>query len=115
VVYKQIEFVQTKNLGYDKVNIIYLQLKGKIAENLETSLSEIKNIPGIVNASSTLHTLMGTYSTTSGLNWTGKAPDDDISFEDISIPLPGCHCHQIFAGTRSWKSRKNRRWLPGLE
>jgi hypothetical protein len=85
VVYKQIEFVQTKNLGYDKDNIIYLQLKGKIAENLETSLSEIKNIPGIVNASSTLHTLMGTYSTTSGLNWTGKAPDDDISFEDIEV------------------------------
>ncbi len=85
VVYKQIEFVQTKNLGYDKNNIIYFPLEGKIVENLETSLAEIKNIPGIVNASSTLHTLMGTYSTTSSLNWTGKAPEDDISFEDIEV------------------------------
>ena len=85
VVYKQIEFVQTKNLGYDNNNIICLPLEGKIAENLETSLSEIKNIPGIVNASSTLHTLMGTYSTTSSLNWTGKTPEGDISFEDIEV------------------------------
>jgi ABC-type antimicrobial peptide transport system permease subunit len=36
VVYKQIEFIQNKNLGYSKDNVIYFKNEGKIAEKPET-------------------------------------------------------------------------------
>ena len=85
VIYKQIEYVQNKNLGYDKNNVIYFPSEGKIAESQEIFLSEIKNIPGIIDASSALHAPMGTYSTTSNLNWPGKEPEDNISFEDFQV------------------------------
>lgn len=81
VVYKQIEYVQSKNLGYDKDHIIYFDREGKVKENTATFLSEIKNIPGIIQASSSSHKLLGGQSSTSDLAWEGKNPDDIIPFE----------------------------------
>jgi len=54
IIYKQIEFIQTKNLGYDKDNVIYFETEGRISDHVETFLSEVKQLPGIVNASSML-------------------------------------------------------------
>ena len=42
VVYKQIEFIQNKNLGYDKENVLTFPSEGMAATNLETFLHEIK-------------------------------------------------------------------------
>lgn len=85
VVYKQIEFVQTKNLGYDKDHIIYFDKEGKVAENQEAFYAEAKTIPGLVNISSIATTLMGTNSSTKGVSWEGKNPDDVIQFENVNV------------------------------
>src|SRR5690606_7961096 len=45
VVYKQIEFVQNAHLGYDRDNVIYFDVEGRVKENAETFLSEIKRLP----------------------------------------------------------------------
>lgn len=79
VVYKQIEFVQTKNLGYNKENILYFEREGRLEKNLETFLLEMKNIPGIVSASSIGQSMVGGGNTTT-LDWEGKNPDDIIAF-----------------------------------
>jgi ABC-type antimicrobial peptide transport system permease subunit len=81
VVYKQIEYVQSKNLGYDKDQIIYFDREGNVKEKTETFLSEIKNIPGIVQASSSSHRLLGHQSQTSDLAWEGKNPEEIIPFQ----------------------------------
>lgn len=82
VVYKQIEFVQNRNLGYEKDNILYFDIEGKIAEKLETFLSEVKRIPGIVNASSMGQNIVGSGLNTFGIDhWEGKKADDRIIFE----------------------------------
>lgn len=80
VVYKQIEFIQTKKLGYDKDNIIYFDCEGKVAENWDAFLTEVKNIPGIVNASSASSIIIGSLNSTTGIEWEGKNPNDLISF-----------------------------------
>jgi ABC-type antimicrobial peptide transport system permease subunit len=85
VVYKQIEYLQTQNLGYDKDHIIYFDKEGKVAENQDAFFAEVKNIPGIVNVSSIGSILMGHSSSTSGLNWEGKNPDDIIEFENVPV------------------------------
>jgi putative ABC transport system permease protein len=85
VVYKQIEFVQTQNLGYDKDHIIYFDMEGKVAASQDAFFGEVKNIPGIMNASSIGTTLMGHSSSTSGLNWEGKNPSDVIEFENVTV------------------------------
>jgi predicted permease len=85
VVYNQIKFVQTKNLGYNKENIIFFQKEGKAAEHFETFLSKVENIPGVKNASSIKHDMTGHSSSTYRLKWEGKNPEDKTSFENISV------------------------------
>jgi ABC-type antimicrobial peptide transport system permease subunit len=87
VVYKQIQLIQTKNLGYDRNNIIWFSKEGKLTEqkSLETFLSEIKNLPGVVNASSIRHNMAGHVWGTSGLVWAGKSPEDNTEFEIIPV------------------------------
>ena len=85
VIYKQIQFVQTKNLGYKKDHLIQLPIEGKVRTNLETFLSEVKKVPGVVDASSSGHSFLGRNNNTSGLEWKGKNPDDMILFENVKV------------------------------
>jgi putative ABC transport system permease protein len=84
VVYKQIEFVQNANLGYDKVNVIYFEVEGTVKKNPETFLSEIKRIPGIKNAASTTSDMTG-HSWSVGLDWEGKANDEQARTELMAV------------------------------
>ncbi|MCX2681747.1 ABC transporter permease [Galbibacter sp. EGI 63066] len=81
VIYKQIEFVQNKNLGYDKNNIVYFDIEQNIAENLDSFLAETKNLEGIENASSIGTNIVGGVNTWDNLQWPEKMSDEKIVFE----------------------------------
>ena len=87
VVYQQIAYTQTKNLGYDKDNILHFEAQGKVEKNLDIFLSEIKNIPGILRASSIGHSLVegGYRSSSSTVQWAGKNPDDIVEMENVRV------------------------------
>ena len=85
VVYKQIEFVQNKNLGYDKDNILYFDRVDWEEGNLETFLAEARKIPGILSASSMGHDMTGHIAATYGVEWPGKDPDDRTEFEMMPV------------------------------
>ncbi|MBK6282173.1 MAG: hypothetical protein IPF54_05455 [Draconibacterium sp.] len=52
IVYKQLEYTQNKNLGYDKDNLVYFDINGKIRQNLDAFLSALEQLDGIKSASS---------------------------------------------------------------
>ena len=87
VVYQQIEFVQSQNLGYEKDNILLFVREGQLREEekLETFLAEISNVPGVVAASSTGHDMTGHNGGTYGVEWPGKDPDDRTEFERVAV------------------------------
>lgn len=85
VIYNQIDYVQSKNLGYDKEHLIQIPVEGKVENNVNTFLDEIRKIPGVVSASSLGHSMLGRNNNTSGLEWEGKNPEDLILFENISV------------------------------
>lgn len=84
VVYKQIEFVQNQNLGYDKDNVIYFEVEGRVKDNPETFLSEIKKIPGIQSAASSTHDMIG-HTWAGGLDWEGKETDEVIWVQIMAV------------------------------
>jgi putative ABC transport system permease protein len=84
VVSRQLAFVQTKNLGYNKENVICFGVKGRIAQHIETFLSEIKRIPGVISAASTTHSMIGR-NWANMLDWEGKDPDNSIHFETMGV------------------------------
>lgn len=80
IIYKQMQFVQTKELGYQKDNIISFRKEGKLNENLPAFLAEIKKMPGVVNAASFENNMIGDHGATSDIRWEGKSPNDQTSF-----------------------------------
>lgn len=85
IVYKQVEYVQTKYLGYDKDNIVYFKPEGRLTTNLESFLVEARKVPGVVNASSIARSIVGAQNNTVGyFHWEGKDPDAIIPFEIVN-------------------------------
>ena len=86
VVYKQMKLIQTTNLGYNKDNIIRFSNEGRLRENLSGFISEIKNIPGVVNASGADGDLLGNAGHSgSGINWEGKNPNVGIEYYGVDV------------------------------
>jgi hypothetical protein len=83
VVYQQIRFIQTKNLGYDKDNILMFGAEGQVDKNKETFIAEIQKIPGVIKASSSGHDMTGHNGGTYGIEWPGKNQEDRTEFENI--------------------------------
>ena len=56
VVFNQISYMKNRNLGFDKENIVYIQiLDDSIQYSTETIKRELVKIPGVVRASATSH------------------------------------------------------------
>ncbi|WP_221394009.1 ABC transporter permease [Dyadobacter sp. NIV53] len=89
VVYKQIRYIQSKNLGYNRENIIHfeipMQMDSVSLKSSEAFLNEVKNLPGVVNASSYYHNLTGEHGSISGFEWPGKPPGRDIDFANLEV------------------------------
>lgn len=81
VVYKQIEYVQTKNLGYDRQHVVKFPIEGAVADRLEPFINQLKRIPGVENASATTHSIVESGASTTGVTWEGKDPDSNVLFE----------------------------------
>ncbi|MDH3652147.1 MAG: FtsX-like permease family protein, partial [Saprospiraceae bacterium] len=85
VVFKQIEFVQSQNLGYDKDHLVHFPIDGTLEDQSDVFIQQAKQLPGVVNASSIAHDLVGRQNNTSGLQWEGKNPEDRILFEHVRV------------------------------
>ena len=81
VIYKQVDLIQNQNPGYTRDNVIYFEREGKLKEHLETFLTGVKQIPGVVNASSTFLTFFGDLNSTPDVSWPGKDPQMNIDMQ----------------------------------
>nr|WKN36551.1 ABC transporter permease [Tunicatimonas sp. TK19036] len=80
VVYQQMKFIQSKNLGFNRDSVITFTAEGKVAEEPETFLSEISQLPGVVNASYLDGDFISIHNFLRGLEWEGKTPGDVTDF-----------------------------------
>ncbi len=84
VVYKQMEYIQNKNLGYNKENIITFEMEGQPLEKVESFRTELKKIPGIIHAGTFGHNLTGDHGSIE-LDWEGKTPEQRMNFANIEV------------------------------
>jgi ABC-type antimicrobial peptide transport system permease subunit len=81
VVYRQTQYVQNRNIGYDKDNVIFFLKEGRVLTNPEALIAEMKRIPGVANAAGLGHNLLAHTMGTEELQWEGKVSGDEILFE----------------------------------
>jgi putative ABC transport system permease protein len=81
VVYQQIQFIQSKNLGYNRDNVLILNREGALWQKQDAFIAEVKRIPGVINVAASGHDMTGHNGGTGDVVWPGKDPDDRTEFE----------------------------------
>lgn len=84
VVYKQIEYVQNTNLGYEKENVLIFKNEGKINANMGSFMSRVENMPGILSIAATSHPIVKEGGFTTGVAWPGQEPDVEVRFGNMT-------------------------------
>ena len=98
IVNEQIKYSQTKNLGYNKDNVLCFQWKGELYNQwngllsgksnarFESFMAGIENVPGVLNATNMPGNILDQIPLTSGVSWRGQATDQDYMFQS---PIAG--------------------------
>jgi ABC-type antimicrobial peptide transport system permease subunit len=85
VISKQVNYIQTKNLGYDRENLIYIPLEGDLIPKYEIFKDAALKMPGIQSVTRISNTPTNFGSTTGGVNWDGKNPNLNVEFTQVSV------------------------------
>lgn len=89
VIYRQLSYIQSRDLGYNRQDVIHFEIpfsmdSAKLSADL-AFVNELKNLPGVENAGSYAHNLMGDHGDIDGLQWAGKDPALNIHFANIEV------------------------------
>ena len=78
VVYNQMVFMKDKDLGYNKENLIYVNMRGDLSKNYQAIKSAFRTTKGIVSVSGTSNPPHRITSNGGGAKWDGKDPDQEV-------------------------------------
>ncbi len=82
VVYNQMNYIQTKNLGYDRDNLLYLPIEGDLVKKYELFKQEAINKTDVINVSKMRNSPTAIFHHTGSIEWPGKDPNLSVSFAD---------------------------------
>lgn len=85
VISRQMTYVQSANLGYDRENLIYLPMNGELIPKYGTFKDRILGMPGIQSVTRVSNTPTIIENGTGGIQWVGKDPNVNIEFTQISV------------------------------
>lgn len=78
VIYDQVTFMRNRQLGYDKEQLLHIQMRGDISRAYDELKAELTAHPAILGVSATRQRLPNIGSNSSGGEWDGKDPELDL-------------------------------------
>lgn len=78
VVYKQVQHIKDRDLGYNKNNLIYMNVQGNMKDHFEEIKNSLIATGYVENAAKSLHDALHVYSAGDGYNWQGKDPNSKL-------------------------------------
>ena len=85
VVYKQINYINKKNLGYEKENVIWMYMTGELRQQFDSIKHELLKNPNVINISAADSTPIERETWSDNLSWEGKKKDETISMEVTAV------------------------------
>ncbi|MBI1770751.1 MAG: ABC transporter permease [Bacteroidetes bacterium] len=85
VVFRQLNFIRNKDIGMDRKNVAYMWMKGDMRKHSEAIREELSRDPAVEFASLSSANPIDFGNSTSGLEWAGKDPKEQILFSNFSI------------------------------
>jgi len=95
VVFRQMRYIQSQHLGYNKDNVLVFNSDGRLLGNQENFIAELKRLSGVASATGANHNLVGHNFATGGMEWEGKAPEQNPMFEAASVGHDFCQTMEI--------------------
>ena len=80
IVSQQINFIQKLNLGYDREDLVYIPIEGKLSDTYRIFKEEALRSTGIKSVTKTGETPTDIGSGTGGVAWEGKNPNSSVNF-----------------------------------
>jgi ABC-type antimicrobial peptide transport system permease subunit len=78
VVYKQLDYMKNRRLGWDKEHLLYTVLRGDIKKSYETLKTELGKNPQLLGVSASSHLPSDIGSNSGGADWEGKDPEQEV-------------------------------------
>jgi putative ABC transport system permease protein len=85
VIYKQIDYVERRPIGYQADHLIDIPARGEMSNNFNAVKNELMSIPGVKEVSAGGDNLIEFGGAFNGLEWPGKTPDQDFYIKTTSV------------------------------
>ena len=83
IVTQQMQFIQNKNLGIDRENVLYLTMYQDMYKNNDAFRQELANAPGIASFMQINQSPVNVANNTNSVDWPGKNEKDDFYFSVV--------------------------------
>jgi putative ABC transport system permease protein len=85
IVYRQIDYIHNKNLGFSRENLLYMPLEGELNKTYPVFKQELLRQPGIKFVTSSGNSPLEVGSSTMGVNWPGKDTTKQLLFSNNNV------------------------------
>ncbi len=85
-VYKQLNYMRNKNLGYEKEHVIYMPIRGDLNHKYEAMKNDLLSKVDVSHVAITSQLPTGsTLSTSGSIDWEGRNPEDEVLMNVASV------------------------------
>jgi ABC-type antimicrobial peptide transport system permease subunit len=85
VIYKQLEFLREKNLGFDKSQLIYVKTKGLSVQNKKLFRQDLEGQSSVAAASLASNSLIDVTNSTVSIEWEGQTAGDKFIMTQLNV------------------------------
>ena len=82
VIFRQMNYVQSKNLGYDRENLVYVPIEGDLVNRYSLFKQQMLSHPSIAGISKMRNSPTVIEHHTGSISWPGKPDGSEVSFAD---------------------------------
>ncbi len=89
VIYRQIQHVKDRALGYDRNHLVYLEMQGKMNESFDKINHDLQQTGVVASASFSDYPVLQIWNNTDNYSWTGKDASKNvlITWENVNSPF----------------------------
>ncbi|MCP4726025.1 MAG: FtsX-like permease family protein [bacterium] len=85
VLYQQLDFINSKDPGYDKENLVLFDREGAFDDNYEMTKNELLRNPDVLSVTRSRWPLMGGMGLSNEVSWEGRSQNDNIRMLEVSV------------------------------
>ena len=78
IIYQQIQHVKSRDLGYNKNNLLQIDAQGDMVKNFSAIKQDLLNTGFVENVAFADHKTISGGNNTTSINWQGKDPNSNI-------------------------------------